>query len=99
MKYDYTIQVNTSYLDFTPTAPYKVWTENGFKGEWCHLVIFMNSYAKRIVGFAFSDTPNTELTKSALIMAYHTRLMPRGEVHSYIQIKALIIPASYFLIS
>ncbi len=38
----------------------------------------MDLYARRIVGFKLSDSPNTALTTSALKMAYHIRLKPKG---------------------
>ena len=34
------------------------------KGGWCYLAIVMDLYARRIVGFALSDSPNTQLTTS-----------------------------------
>ncbi|WP_201587366.1 IS3 family transposase [Psychrobacter sp. HII-4] len=67
---------------FAPTAPNQVWTGDvtyiRIKGGWCYLAIVMDLYARRIVGFALSDSPNTQLTTSALKMAYHIRLEPKG---------------------
>lgn len=67
---------------FAPTAPNQVWTGDvtyiHIKGGWCYLAIVMDLYARRIVGFALSDSPNIQLTTSALKMAYHIRLEPKG---------------------
>ena len=68
--------------NFSPEAPNQVWTGDvtyvRIKGGWCYLAIVMDLYARRIVGFALSDSPNTQLTTSALKMAYHIRLEPKG---------------------
>uniref|UniRef100_A5WC01 Integrase, catalytic region n=1 Tax=Psychrobacter sp. (strain PRwf-1) TaxID=349106 RepID=A5WC01_PSYWF len=77
-------KVHGNVLDrqFAPTAPNQVWTGDvtyiRIKGGWCYLAVVMDLYARRIVGFKLSDSPNTELTTSALQMAYHTRLEPKG---------------------
>lgn len=67
---------------FSPTAPNQVWTGDvtyiRIKGGWCYLAIVMDLYARRIVGFAMSDSPNTDLTQSALNMAYAVRMKPTG---------------------
>ena len=67
---------------FSPTAPNQVWTGDvtyiRIKGGWCYLAIVMDLYARRIVGFAMSDSPNTDLTESALNMAYIVRMKPTG---------------------
>ncbi|MBU5615758.1 DDE-type integrase/transposase/recombinase [Psychrobacter sp. TAE2020] len=36
----------------------------------------LDFYARRIVGFAVSDSPDSILTRKALQMAYYTRLKP-----------------------
>lgn len=67
---------------FNPTAPNQVWTGDvtyiRIKDGWCYLAIVMDLYARRIVGFAMSDSPNTDLTQSALNMAYAVRLQPKN---------------------
>lgn len=71
---------NTLGRKFSPTAPNQVWTGDvtyiRIKGGWCYLAIVLDLYARRIVGFAVSDSPNSLLTGTALKMAYHTRLNP-----------------------
>ncbi|WP_329958684.1 IS3 family transposase [Psychrobacter sp. I-STPA10] len=76
------IHDNTLERKFSPIAPNQVWTGDvtyiRIKGGWCYLAIVLDLYARRIVGFAVSDSPNSLLTGSALKMAYHTRLNPAG---------------------
>ena len=48
------------------------------KGGWCYLAVVLDLYARRIVGFAVSDSPDSVLTTKALQMAYQTRLQPIG---------------------
>ncbi|MFC6205727.1 transposase [Psychrobacter urativorans] len=48
------------------------------KGGWCYLAVVLDLYARRIVGFAVSDSPDSMLTTKALQMAYQTRLQPIG---------------------
>jgi len=66
--------------NFNPPAPNQVWTGDvtyiRVKGGWCYLAIVLDLYARRVVGFAVSDSPDSVLTTTALDMAYHTRLNP-----------------------
>ena len=68
--------------NFSPTAPNQVWTGDvtyiRIKGGWCYLAIVLDLYARRVVGFAVSDSPDSMLTTKALQMAYQTRLKPSG---------------------
>ncbi|SLJ84317.1 transposase OrfAB subunit B [Psychrobacter sp. DAB_AL43B] len=68
--------------NFSPTAPNRVWTGDGtyirIKGGWCYLAVVLDLYARRIVGFAVSDSPDSVLTAKALQMAYYSRLKPSG---------------------
>jgi len=68
--------------NFSPSAPNQVWTGDvtyvRIKGGWCYLAVVLDLYARRVVGFAVSDSPNSMLTTKALQMAYHTRLKPSG---------------------
>ena len=65
---------------FSPVAPNQVWTGDvtyiRIKGGWCYLAVVLDLFARRVVGFSISDSPNSTLTASALQMAYHTRLKP-----------------------
>ena len=68
--------------NFSPSAPNHVWTGDvtyiRIKGGWCYLAIVLDLYARRIVGFAVSDSPDSMLTTKALQMAYQSRLKPSG---------------------
>ena len=68
--------------NFSPAAPNQVWTGDvtyiRIKGGWCYLAVVLDLYARRIVGFAVSDSPDSMLTTKALQMAYQTRLQPIG---------------------
>ena len=67
---------------FSPTAPNQVWTGDvtyiRIKGGWCYLAVVLDLYARRVVGFSVSDSPDSILTGNALKMAYQTRLKPSG---------------------
>ena len=68
--------------NFSPSAPNQVWTCDvtyiSIKGGWCYLAVVLDLYARRIVGFAVSDSPDSMLTTKALQMAYHSRLKPNS---------------------
>ena len=68
--------------NFTPDAPNQVWTGDvtyvRIKGGWCYLAVVLDLFARRVVGFSVSDSPNSTLTAKALQMAYQTRLKPSG---------------------
>jgi putative transposase len=68
--------------NFSPAAPNQVWTGDvtyvRIKGGWCYLAVVLDLYARRVVGFAVSESPDSVLTAKALQMAYHTRLKPSG---------------------
>lgn len=57
-------KTHSNILDrnFSPLAPNQVWTGDvtyvRIKGGWCYLAVVLDLYARRIVGFAVSDSPN-----------------------------------------
>lgn len=72
--------------DFAPDAPNQVWTSDvtyirilgGFtKQRFLYLAIVLDLYARQVVGFAVSDSPDSALTSKALRMAYTIRLQPK----------------------
>ena len=81
-KADQEHKIHDNLLDrnFSPTTPNQIWTGDvtyiRIKGGWCYLAVVLDLFARRIVGFSVSDSPNSTLTKAALQMAYHTRLKP-----------------------
>lgn len=46
--------------------------------EWLYLALVIDLYARRIIGWACSRHPDTELTSQALRVAYEARGMPSG---------------------
>ena len=68
--------------NFSPSMPNQVWTGDvtyiRIKGGWCYLAVVLDLFARRVVGFSVSNSPNSTLTAAALKMAYHTRLKPIG---------------------
>ena len=67
---------------FRPAAPNQIWTGDvtyvRIKGGWCYLAVVIDLFARCVVGFSISDSPDSFLTASALQMAYQTRLKPSG---------------------
>lgn len=51
-----------------------IWTGNA----WSYLALVIDLYGRNIIGWAMSNSPDTELTKKALIMAYENRRRPLG---------------------
>ncbi len=58
--------------NFSPTTPNQVWTGDvtyiRIKGGWSYLAVVLDLYARRVVGFAVSDSPDSVLTTKALQM-------------------------------
>ena len=46
--------------------------------KWLYLAVVMDLYARKIVGWACSDSPNTDLTCAALRMAFEHRGRPKN---------------------
>lgn len=69
--------------EFNVPAPNQVWcgdiTYAWAQGKWHYLAVAMDLYAHRVVGWAFSNKPDTDLIK-ALDMAYEQRGKPRGQL-------------------
>lgn len=79
---DHDIHDDLLKRDFSPTAPNQVWTGDvtyiRTKQGWAYLAVVIDLYARNIVGFAMSDSPDSQLTSNALKMAYTVRLSPQG---------------------
>lgn len=73
-----------NHLDrqFSPTAPNQCWagdvTYLRVLGGWVYLAVVMDLFARRIVGWAVSESPDTQLCKTALQRAIETRQPPPG---------------------
>ncbi|MFH7489723.1 DDE-type integrase/transposase/recombinase, partial [Pseudomonas syringae group genomosp. 7] len=48
------------------------------QGKWHFLAVVMDLYARGVVGWAFSNKPDTDLVIKALDMAYELRGKPQG---------------------
>ncbi|MGS0724121.1 IS3 family transposase [Shewanella sp. 30m-9] len=46
--------------------------------KWLYLAVVMDLYARKVVGWACSDSPNTDLTCAALRMAFESRGRPQN---------------------
>ena len=67
---------------FTVARPNAVWcgdvTYIWIGAGWLYLAVVLDLYARRVVGWAMSRSPDSELTKRALAVAYETRGRPQG---------------------
>ena len=73
---------NTLARGFEPEAPNHVWCGDVtyiWTGQrWSYLALVLDLYARKPVGWALSNSPNSALTAKALTMAYETRHRPEG---------------------
>lgn len=67
--------------NFNPTTPNQVWcgdvTYVWTGSRWLYLAVVLDLYARKVVGWATSTSPNSELTKKALRMAFESRKRPK----------------------
>lgn len=72
-----------NHLDrqFSPDKPNQVWcgdvTYIWTGRRWAYLAVVLDLYARKPVGWAISNSPNTALTSQALIMAFEARGRPK----------------------
>ncbi|WP_152690388.1 IS3 family transposase [Pseudomonas fluorescens] len=68
--------------EFEVPAPNHVWcgdiTYIWAQGKWHYLAVVLDLYARRIVGWALSSKPDSDLVIKALDMAYEQRGRPQG---------------------
>ncbi len=68
--------------EFAVERPDQVWcgdiTYLWADGRWCYLAVVMDLFARRVVGWAVSDSPDARLTETALTHAWQQRGQPRG---------------------
>jgi putative transposase len=68
--------------EFTVSRPNEVWCGDVtyiWAGTcWVYLAVVLDLYARRVVGWAISQSPDSELTKRALALAYEARGRPKG---------------------
>jgi len=74
------IAPNLLQREFTVETPNKVWcgdvTYIWAGTQWLYLAVVMDLYARKIVGWACSNSPDSKLTSAALRMAYESRGRP-----------------------
>jgi putative transposase len=68
--------------EFSPISPDQVWcgdvTYLWVGDRWRYLAVVLDLYSRKVVGFALSDSPDSELTKQALSHAFTARGNPVG---------------------
>ncbi|MFT5420928.1 MAG: putative transposase [Candidatus Endobugula sp.] len=68
--------------EFSPISPNQVWcgdvTYLWVGNRWRYLATVLDLYSRKIVGFALSNSPDSELTKLALSNAFKARGQPIG---------------------
>lgn len=68
---------------FSVAAPNQVWCGDVtyiWAGRWIYLAVVLDLYARRVVGWAIGDSPNSTLTQKALAVAYEMRGQPEDVV-------------------
>lgn len=76
--------ITPNYLnrEFNVRAPNQVWcgdvTYIWAGTGWIYLAVVLDLYARRVVGWALSQSPDSELTRQALALAYEARGRPKG---------------------
>ena len=73
---------NVLNREFAVSSPNQVWcgdiTYVWSGSKWCYLAVVLDLYARRVVGWSLSESPNAELTIKALEHAYEQRGRPEG---------------------
>jgi len=84
-RHDSPIAPNLLARDFTAAAPNRVWvtdvTAVRTRQGWLFVAAMVDLFARRVVGWATSETNDTELALAALERAVRARKPPRGLVH------------------
>jgi transposase InsO family protein len=79
------IAPNVVDRDFTASAPNETWVADvtfvPTCDGWLYLAVILDLFARRVVGWASSETNDTTLTLTALNAAVRDRKPPRGLVH------------------
>ncbi len=73
---------NTLERQFSVTEPNQVWcgdiTFIWTGNRWAYLALVMDLFARKPVGWAMSNSPDTKLAAKALMMAFESRGRPKG---------------------
>lgn len=74
-EYKYAAQAHKTHYNlleriFSPSSPNQVWTGDvtyiRIKGGWRYLAVVLDLFARRIVGFSVSDSPDSALSAKVL---------------------------------
>jgi len=86
---------NTLERQFAVCQPDQVWcgdiTFIWTGTRWAYLAVVMDLFARKLVGWAMSYSPDTKLATKALSMAFESRGRPKGVMLCSIQTKAVHI--------
>lgn len=81
---EYVVIPNKLNREFTVSRPNQVWcgdvTYIWIGARWAYIAVVLNLYARRIIGWALSLSPESELMARALAMASELRGKPHGVV-------------------
>jgi transposase InsO family protein len=84
-KHEQPIAANLLERDFTTTAPNKVWagdvTYLPTREGWLYFAVLLDLFSRRVVGWAFSERNDEQLTLSALHLAVDQRCPVKGLIH------------------
>lgn len=73
-----------TWIKFSSIKPSQIWcadvTYLGVGDKWHYLTALLDLYGRKIVGFAISDSPDSDLTKRALMNAYKSRGWPKNVI-------------------
>jgi len=73
---------NTLDRQFAVTEPDQVWcgdvTYVWSGQQWLYFAVIIDLFARKVIGWATSKSPNTDLTAKALSMAFEVRGKPKG---------------------
>ena len=79
---EYVVIPNKLDRQFTVSKPNQVWcgdvTYIWIGTRWAYLAVVLDLFARRPIGWALSLSPDSELTKRALAMAFEARRKPTG---------------------
>lgn len=79
---EHVVTPNKLDRQFTVSNPNQVWcgdvTYIWIGTRWAYLAVVLDLFARRPIGWALSLSPDSELTKRALTMAFDARRKPKG---------------------
>jgi putative transposase len=84
-KHEHAVSANLLGRNFTASAPNKTWVADvkaiRVTTGWLYLAAILDLYSRRLVGWAMSDSNDTDLALAALWMAARSRSVKKGLLH------------------